>query len=108
MYECNRRSFMLKLVAGGSLFALGRLAIAEDKKPALTEADAYAKSMGFRLNTADVDQAKYPKHTMEQKCSSCQLFSGEPGEPLGPCSFFGGRLVPVDGWCRNFKPHGAA
>jgi hypothetical protein len=108
MSECSRRVFMLQLVAGGSALALGRLSVAEEAKAVLTEDDAYAKSMGFRLDTTKVDQAKYPKHTPEQKCSECQLFSGEPGEALGPCSFFGKRLVPVDGWCRNFKPQGAA
>lgn len=109
MSECNRRTFMLQLVAGGSALALSRLSLAEEaKKAVLTEDDAYAKSMGFRLDTTQVDQAKYPKHTVEQKCSECQLYSGEPGEPLGPCSFFGKRLVPVDGWCRNFKPNAAA
>jgi hypothetical protein len=99
---------MLHVIAGGSALAFGRLALAEGAKPALTEDDAYAKSMGFRLDTTTVDKAKYPKHTPEQKCSECQLYSGAPGDPTGPCSFFGGRLVPVDGWCRNFKPKGAA
>jgi hypothetical protein len=109
MSECNRRTFMFQLVAGGSALAFGRFSVAaEAKATVLTEDDAYAKSMGFRLDTTQVDQAKYPKHTVEQKCSECQLFSGEPGEQLGPCSFFGKRLVPVDGWCRNFKPKGAA
>jgi hypothetical protein len=33
--------------------------------------------------------------------------AGKAGEPLGTCSFFK-RLVPPDGWCRNFKPRKAA
>jgi hypothetical protein len=108
MSECNRRTFILQLVAGGSALALSRLGVAEEAKGVLTEDDAYAKSMGFRFDTTQVDAAKYPKHSLDQKCSECQLFSGGPGEELGPCSFFGKRLVPVNGWCRNFKPKGAA
>lgn len=108
MSECNRRTFMLHLVAGSAALALSRVSLAEEKKGILTEDDAYAKSMGFRLDTTQVDKAKYPKHAPDQKCSTCQLFSGGPGEELGPCSFFGKRLVPVNGWCRNFKPKGAA
>jgi hypothetical protein len=108
MSSCNRRTFLFQVAIGASALGLSRLGIAEEAKPALTESDAYAKSMGFVLDTTKADQAKYPKHTVDQKCSNCQLFSGEPGAELGPCSFFGGRLVPVNGWCRNFKPHGAA
>ena len=77
------------------------------RRPPVKETDAYPKSMGFRINTANVDKAKFPRHEVDQKCSGCQLFSGKPGEPLGTCSFFK-RLVPPDGWCRNFKPQKAA
>ena len=111
MKPMNRRSFLVSVACGACAVGVGAssLALAEEKKAVeLTESDAYAKSMGFRLDTTQVDQAKYPKHTVEQKCSKCQLFSGEPGEPLGPCAFFGGRLVPVNGWCPNFKPDGSA
>lgn len=108
MSDYNRRTFMLQLVAGGSALALSRLGAAAEAKGALTEDDAYAKSMGFRFDTTTVDAAKYPKHSPDQKCSNCQLYSGDPGAATGPCSFFGKRLVPVDGWCRNFKPKGAA
>jgi len=112
MNPCNRRKFMFQVAVGASALTLARFVSAEDAaaapKPRLTEDDAYAKSMGFRLNTENVDQAKYPKHTTDQHCAKCQLFSGEDGDEVGPCSFFGGRLVPPTGWCRNFKPKGAA
>jgi hypothetical protein len=59
--------------------------------------------MGFRLDTAQADKVKYPRHDVSQHCSECQLYSGGPNDAVGPCSFYGGRLVPVKGWCRNFK-----
>ena len=108
----RRRVFMLQLLCGSTALTAGAVRAAEAPVPVtdekLTEADPYAKSMGFRLDSTKVDKARYPRHTLEQKCSSCQLFSGAPGAEWGPCSFFGGRQVNKDGWCRNFKVRKAA
>lgn len=103
MGDCSRRRFTLHVLAGTSALGATRAWAAEESDEKMTEADPYAKSMGFRLNTAQVDQVKYPRHDVSQHCSGCQLFSGKPGEELGACSFYGGRLVPINGWCRNFK-----
>jgi hypothetical protein len=108
MSSYDRRKFLSQVVAGSAAVALSRFAVAEDAKPALTEDDAYAKSMGFKLNAADVDREKYTKFEEGQSCATCQLYSGKEGDELGPCSFFGKRLVPPTGWCRNYKPKGAA
>ncbi len=102
MQPRNRRTFMFQIIAGST--ALSALqARADDEAEKVTEADPYARSMGFRTDTAKVDQVKYPRHDATQHCSRCQLFSGKPGEPTGNCSFYGGRVVPINGWCRNFK-----
>ena len=105
----NRRIFLLHTIGGSAVLAVQGLAQAEEVSTIpVKETDAYPKSMGFRLNTANVDQAKFPRHETTQKCTECQLFSGlKAGETLGTCSFFK-RLVPPDGWCRNFKPRKAA
>ncbi len=101
---------MLHVITGATALAAHATTQAQASAPAQTpsdvpvkETDAYPKSMGFRINTANVDKAKFPRHEVAQKCSGCQLFSGKAGEPMGTCSFFK-RPVPVDGWCRNFKP----
>ena len=107
MSSNNRRVFMLHTLVGASVLATERQANAATDTDAVKETDAYPKSMGFRLNTADVDQTKYPRHTLEQHCSQCQLFKGNAGEQTGNCSFFK-RVVPVNGWCRNFKQVKAA
>lgn len=108
MQPHKRRIFLLQLVAGSSALApvLGQAQDNNSGKP-VKETEAYPKSMGFKANTKDVDKAKFPRHDVSQKCSECQLFSGKPGDELGPCSFFK-RPVPPDGWCRNFKPKKAA
>jgi len=103
----NRRVFMLHTLVGASVVTTAHQAQAAAETEAVKETDAYPKSMGFRLNTADVDQTKYPRHTVEQHCSQCQLFKGNAGEQTGNCSFFK-RVVPVNGWCRNFKQVKAA
>jgi hypothetical protein len=106
-----RRVFMLRAIVGTSAVVAGHAFAEEVKKSTvrLTEADSYAKSMGFRLDTHNVDQAKYPRHdAATQNCSKCQLYSGKDGDEVGPCSFYGGRLVPPTGWCRNFKVRKAA
>jgi High potential iron-sulfur protein len=98
----NRRIFILKVVAGTGAMAAAARTRAEEEK--VTEADPYAKSMGFKLDTKTVDQTRYPRHDpATQQCSKCQLYSGKPGDAWGPCSFYGGRLVSPNGWCRNFK-----
>lgn len=111
MQARNRRVFMIHAIAGTTALVVQGTAGAQAPAAASTqpvkETDAYPKSMGFRLNTASVDKAKFPRHDVAQKCSECQLFSGKSGEELGPCSFFK-RMVPPDGWCRNFKPKKAA
>ncbi len=117
MQTRNRRVFLLHAIAGTTVLAAhgaARAQAAAASAPTqvasgepVKETDAYPKSMGFRINTANVDKVKFPRHEVAQKCSECQLFSGKTGDPLGTCSFFK-RPVPVDGWCRNFKPRKAA
>lgn len=102
MSHHGRRVFLLKAIATTSAFVATRGHAAEETER-VTETDAYAKSMGFKLDTNQVDQVKYPRHDATQHCAVCQLYSGKAGDPLGPCSFYGGRLVAPTGWCRNFK-----
>ena len=98
--EPGRRIFMIKVLAASSTLVAGPpLARAAEK---LDPNDPYAKSMGFRLNTEDVDQAKYPRHTVEQHCQVCQLWNGGDAD-FGQCSFFDHAITPKNGWCKNFK-----
>lgn len=109
MQRTNRRIFMIHALAGSTALAAAASAQAQGDASAkpVKETDAYPKSMGFKLNTKDVDKVKFPRHEASQKCSSCQLFSGKEGDELGTCSFFK-RQVPPEGWCRNYKPKKAA
>ncbi len=35
-------------------------------------------------------------------CSGCQLYSGEEGKDVGPCSIFPGKEVTAGGWCLSW------
>lgn len=97
----NRRAFMIKVVAGvAAATVLPQVAHATTEK--LSESDPYAKSMGFKLHSEEVDKAKYKRWTAEQQCSKCQLWGGKAGDEYGECSFFE-RYTPSGGWCKNFK-----
>jgi hypothetical protein len=96
----NRRQFVLKFVPlAGAAAMLPRVALAD--VPVLTEADPMAKAMGFRLKTADADQAKYPKHTTDQMCAKCLHFT-VPGADSAKCDLFS-KMVPKGGWCSGFS-----
>lgn len=103
MHHRSRRVFLIRLAATSGAVAVATVRAAEESTERVTESDPYAKSMGFKLDTNQVDQAKYPRHDAIQHCAVCQLYSGKQGDAFGPCSFYGGRLVAPTGWCRNFK-----
>jgi hypothetical protein len=98
---------MMRVVAGSAVLASAASSHAQAPEK-LLETDPYAKSMGFRLNTSNVDQARYPRHDVSQHCSKCQLWDGKPGAEFAACSFFGERHTPSTGWCKNFKAVKAA
>ena len=106
MNPINRRNFIIKLAGGAAALAASPLVLAKEKGR-LTEDDPYAKSMGFVTDTTRANSARYRKHSVDQSCSNCQLYKGADGSAEGPCSFFGKRIVPSTGWCRNYKPRKA-
>jgi len=100
----TRRTFILRILPVGAVLALQGVGSEATASPANTvkETDPYPKSMGYRLNTSDVDKSKFPRHDVSQKCSGCQLYAADPGDATGQCSFFK-RTVVANGWCRNYK-----
>jgi len=97
----KRREFVLKLVPlAGALAVLPRFGLAADAPP-LAEDDKMAASLGFRLNSAKADQAKYPKHTNDQVCGKCLHFTS-PAADSAKCDLFN-KSVPKGGWCSAFS-----
>lgn len=109
----GRRSFFkYSAVALGAFFIssrkgefLGSLSFAESLKP-LQETDATASSLGYHVNAAKVDPAKWPKRSgdgaKEQKCSSCMFYT-KIDNKVGKCQIFPANSVTAEGWCNTWS-----
>ncbi|MDX1571281.1 MAG: high-potential iron-sulfur protein [Xanthomonadales bacterium] len=96
----TRRGFLKGVVTTAiatPLIGFGHTAFASDL-PELSEDDPQAQALGYKADTADVDGAKFPNHSVDQKCLNCQLWQGGD-EGLGPCAIFPGKGVQAEGWC---------
>jgi hypothetical protein len=97
----TRRVFMLQVAAAGGAAALGASAHAQAAAK-VDEKDPQAVALGYVADTTKADAKKYPKHTNDQKCSNCALYSGKAGDATGPCSLFAGKQVAANGWCASW------
>jgi len=86
----------MQVAAAGGAVSLAGTAQAQAK---VDEKDAQAAALGYSADTAKVDAKKYPKHTKDQKCSNCQLYTGKAADASGPCPLFPGKHVASGGWC---------
>ena len=98
MTQNKRRTFMLQVAATGALLVTAQ-AGAQGTTPKLTETDAQAAALGYKLNSSKVDAKKYPNHAAAQSCANCQLFQGKAGAAEGGCALFPGKQVVATGWC---------
>jgi len=98
MEQATRRTFMMQVALGSSALVATNV-LAQAAAPKLDEKDAQAVALGYAVDTTKVDNKKYAKHTAEQKCSNCQLYTGKAKEAMGPCSLFPGKQVAANGWC---------
>jgi hypothetical protein len=87
---------MLQVVAAGSALAVSTDSLAQAK---VDEKDPQAVALGYVDDTKRADTKKFPKHSPDQKCAGCQLFTGKAGAATGPCTIFAGKLVAANGWC---------
>ena len=96
MQQTTRRTFMMQVAVGGTALAAAAGAMAQAK---VDEKDPLAAALGYAADTTKVDAKKFPKHTKDQKCENCQLYTGKAKEASGPCSLFAGKHVAAAGWC---------
>ena len=88
--------FGVTAVAASSIFS-GNV-FAADELPELTEDDPMAASLGYKKDTATVDAAVQTKHTVEQNCANCALYTSKTDD-LGTCTILAGKQVSAKGWC---------
>lgn len=94
----SRRRFLHLVIVGAAAPLFAGTAQSQDF-PHLDEADPVAAALGYRHDTAKVDQAKYPAHAAGQFCSTCNLVQGKDGDSWRPCGIFPGKAVNANGWC---------
>jgi hypothetical protein len=103
MNDSSRRIFLLQVAAGSSML----LATAARAQPVMvSEKDTTAAALGYTADTNKVDARKFPNHKTTQRCSSCQLYAGRPGDGVGGCGIFTGKMVSANGWCSAYVPKG--
>ena len=103
MNDSSRRVFMLQLAAGSSML----LAATAQAQPAMVnEKDATAVALGYVAEAGKTDTKKFPKYATGQKCGTCQLYTGKPGDAAGPCGIFPGKAVAANGWCSAYIKKG--
>lgn len=95
----SRRTFMMKLIAGTSALAAGKVAFSQTQAPVkISESDPQAVAVGYKDDATKVDKAKFPKYAPGQVCLNCQLYLGSQ-PPTAPCAIFGNKHVAAAGWC---------
>jgi hypothetical protein len=97
----SRRSFIQILPLAGALALGARGALAADT-PAVDPKDPQAAALGYVVDAAKADKAKFPKYAAGQNCGGCQLFQGKAGDATGPCAIFAGKKVSTKGWCSAY------
>jgi hypothetical protein len=93
-----RRAFLRNTLAVATAVPLGAIPLTLKAQEMVDENDPSAAALGYKADTADVDAAKFPQHSNEQKCDNCQLWQGGDAE-AGGCAIFPGKQVAAKGWC---------
>ena len=94
----SRRSFIQIVPLAGALALCARGALAAGEAP-VDEKDPQAAALGYVVDAAKADKAKFAKYAAGQNCAGCQLYQGKPADAQGPCPLFAGKQVAGKGWC---------
>ncbi len=92
----RREMLFLTLFAGSAL--------AGESLPKVNEKDSMAAALGYVSDARRVDPKASPAYQARATCSNCSWYQGKAGDPAGgPCSFFPGKSVDANGWCRMWN-----
>ena len=69
---------------------------------AVVASDAQAISLAYVQDAAQADPARFRGHTTDERCATCAVFHGRPGDSWGGCPLFGTKQVSAAGWCSAF------
>ncbi len=103
MNDSHRRAFLLRAATGSVLLWAG----STPAQPVMvSEKDTTAAALGYSADTFKVNPKKFPNHAATQRCANCQLYTGRPGDGVGGCGIFTGKMVSANGWCSAYVPKG--
>lgn len=104
----SRRTFFMQSLSCASAItalAVAKNATAQAPTPVLDTSEQ-AQALGYKTDSTQVDAKKYPNRAADQKCGSCVLYQGKPGDSTGSCAVFGNNLVASKGWCGAWTKKG--
>jgi hypothetical protein len=91
----RRQLLFLTLFAGSALAG---------EQPKVSEKDSLAAALGYVSDAKHVDTKASPTYQAGATCSTCSWYQGKAGDPAGgPCTFFPGKNVDANGWCRMWN-----
>jgi len=102
MNHASRRIFIARSLAGGCALAGLGLATTAFAAGHVEETDETAAALGYRNDTKQADQKKYPNHAAQQRCADCAFWQGAPADAWAGCAMFGRKQVSAGGWCSAF------
>jgi High potential iron-sulfur protein len=95
----RRQMLFFALLAGGT----GRV-LADAPPPKVNEKDSMAVALGYASDAKHVDPKASPQYKAGSTCSNCSWYQGKAGDPAGgACTFFPGKNVDANGWCRMYN-----
>ncbi|MFK8014122.1 MAG: high-potential iron-sulfur protein [Gammaproteobacteria bacterium] len=100
--KVSRRRF-LKIGAASTIavpLVAGTLPVRAQDAVALTEDDATAQALGYKIDATTVDTAKFATYKDGQNCGNCLQYQGKDGAASGLCAIFPGKQVAGSGWCQ--------
>ena len=98
--DTNRRRLIKLTVTGlaAAPFANALLSGRAEAVDTVSESDPTAVALKYKMDATKAIDRKDPKAL----CSTCNFYTGKPGDANGPCSVFGGKLVAAKGWCASW------
>lgn len=104
MHQIKRRVMLLVPAAAGLSCLSGLPVQAQGQIPKVDENEPKATAIGYKHDSAKVDNARYPKHDAAQRCHNCLAFAPDkPADEWGECDLMSDRLVHRNGWCSSYK-----
>ncbi|MBV8853849.1 MAG: high-potential iron-sulfur protein [Sinobacteraceae bacterium] len=71
--------------------------------PQVDEKDSLAVALGYVADAKRVDAKASPQYQQGASCSGCSWYQGKPTDATAPCTFFPGKRVNGQGWCRMWN-----